>query len=114
MTERLNKATVINSGKIYIDTPRGSMSGLRWANGTLSGPKGFTARFNAEITAAFDAAVRNAKPADIEYKMGYEIHDGDREGWEFIGTVDDAHGQYMRVNHEAESAVVYFAKTDMI
>ena len=49
MTERLNKATVINSGKIYIDTPRGSMSGLRWANGTLSG-QGFAARFNAEIT----------------------------------------------------------------
>lgn len=112
---RQNIATVYTAKTIAIENPKGSMSGWSWVGHELRHTTGSKLRFNAEVTAAFDAACEGAHAGEVEYKLGYEIHDGNRDGWEWTGeTIDDAHGLYVRtIRNASEPVVVAFGREDL-
>lgn len=78
----------------------GATLGVFTFDGTkLNGPKGSKIEFSTdEKRKKIADAVSAYRPDRYVTKMGYEMTEEDRAegGWEFVGTVADAHGQYSR------------------
>lgn len=112
----MTKANVLKirgANSITLETPKGTMAGFRWIGTELKHGTGKTLKFNAETTQAITEAVNAYTPDTVETAHGYEIKDGNREGWEFIRVVNDAHGLYNRTTKGTGTIEVRFAREDL-
>jgi hypothetical protein len=109
-----NKLQIAGKDNITLKTPKGTMAGFRWDGAKLiHTAAGKTMSFARAISEEIEAAVQAARAAKIERKYGYEIKDGDREGWIYSHTANDAHGVYTRVIQAPIIVTVCFAREDL-
>lgn len=108
-----NTLQITGKDTIVLATPKGSMAGFRWDGEKLIHSTGKTMKFNADVSQQIEDATINSHLPLIEKKYGYEIKDGDREGWKFVGVENDAHGIYIRQIEEQKTIVVNFSKEDL-
>ena len=110
---KANTLKIRGANIITLETPRGTMAGFRWTGTGLKHSTGKSMHFSPEITQAITQAVNAYTPDTVETAHGYEIKDGNRDGWEFVRTVNDAHGLYTRTTKGTGALEVRFAKEDV-
>lgn len=113
----MTKANVLRiegADRITLSTPKGVMSGFRWTGSELRHAGGRVFRFNPAVTAEISQTVAAYAAPVCEQRYGYQIQDGDRDGWVFVAT-DDAHALYSRlVSNGSGTMEVRFAMEDVI
>ena len=110
---KANTLKIRGANSITLETPKGTMAGFRWTGTELKHSTGKSLKLNAEITQAISEAVSAYTPDTVEIAHGYEIKDGNREGWEFGRVINDAHGLYIRTTKGTGALEIRFAKEDV-
>ena len=114
-----NRLTVRGSDRIVLDTPKGSTT-LRWdGEQLLTIVDAKPLRLHRLVIDQLLEALAVARPARYEDKHGWEIEDGDREGWEYVGDAGDAGAEasanrYQRLEAVERYDEVWFSAADLI
>ena len=111
---KANTLKIRGANSITLETPKGTMAGFRWTGTELKHSTSKSMHFSPETTQAISEAVNAYTPDTVETAHGYEIKDGNREGWEFGRVINDAHGLYTRTTKGTGALEVRFAKEDVV
>jgi hypothetical protein len=113
MNKKINELRISGADDVTLITPKGVMAGFSWDGARLVHPSGKSLMFCASVSSEIDAAAKESHSSLYETKMGYEIKDGDREGWKLMDIVGDAHGRYSRAVRAEKTVSVFFARDDL-
>ncbi|HXG36537.1 MAG TPA: hypothetical protein VNL15_06185 [Dehalococcoidia bacterium] len=108
-----------NGARLNLTTPKGSINLRLSADGMmLETYSGKPLDLNRLVMDDLNAAIAEAHPEIVEYKHGWEIEDGDRDGWEYIGDAgaEDEHAAnlYRRVVTPGSGPIIiWFRREDM-
>lgn len=102
---------------ITLRNPTMTMHGWRWDGAALthSARGAPTLRFSPDITEAINLAVQQVVPQRSEKRYAFQLTEEEvrRDGWEYGGVENDAHGVYYRTTPGVGKTVA-FGKADVI